>query len=183
MVMLLIGVLLGAGPLLLGGLLLRRFQWAREVRIVKCPETTKTVAIGLEPRRAMAPEVLGRRRLKVRRCTEWPARMACRQECLSEVERAPDDCRVASILRGWYADKRCAFCRAPLSPIGIATHKPAILSATGETFEWGAIKPETIHEVIATHRPVCWDCHVIETLSRTHRDRPVEGPAGPSREH
>ena len=68
-----------------------------------------------------------------------------------------------------------------LSPIGIAAHKPALLSDAGVTLEWAEIRPEQIHDVLSTHRPVCWDCHVIATLYRTHRNLIVERPAGAPR--
>ena len=180
MAMLAFGIVLGAALVLAAVIALRLIRF-RDVRVATCPEARDTVALRLDSWRATVGSIVGKSRLRVRSCTHWPERDACAQRCLAEVERAPDDCRVAVVLRQWYADKSCALCGKPVSPIGVATHKPALLDDGGETKDWAAIRPEKVHEVLATHRPVCWDCHVIESLYRQHRDLVVERPAEASR--
>ena len=35
---------------------------------------------------------------------------------------------------------------------------------------------ERLPEVLATHFPVCWDCHIVESVVREHADRVVVRP-------
>ena len=38
----------------------------------------------------------------------------------------------------------------------------------GVTVEWSDFRPEALPEVLATHWPVCWDCHIAETFRRKY---------------
>ena len=60
-----------------------------------------------------------------------------------------------------------------------ATHKPAFLSEERVTVGWEEIRAENLPVVMATHDPVCWDCHVIETIRRKYPDRIVYRPDRP----
>jgi hypothetical protein len=44
------------------------------------------------------------------------------------------------------------------------------------TFEWAQVRAEELPELLKTWLPVCWDCHMIESLYRNHPDLIVEGP-------
>jgi hypothetical protein len=106
----------------------------------------------------------------LRDCSRWPERQGCGQECLKQIELSPDGCLVRHILGGWYEGKNCAICRKPFGEINWADHKPALLSPHGKNVEWAEIRAETVPDVLATHAPVCWNCHIVRTFCQQHPD-------------
>ena len=80
------------------------------------------------------------------------------------------------ILTTWYAGKSCARCGKPVGEINWLAHKPALMSPERRTFEWAEVAPEQLPEVLATHRPVCWSCHLAEVFRREHPELVVERP-------
>ena len=74
----------------------------------------------------------------------------------------------------WYADKYCASCGKQFADIHWLDNKPALLSPEGKTVEWSEIPPENVPGVLATHFPVCWDCHITETFCREHPEMFVD---------
>ena len=85
-----------------------------------------------------------------------------------------------TILARWYAGKQCVFCRRDFGEIQWHDHKPALMGADEITREWTENPPETVPEVLASHRPVCWNCHVAETFRRVHAELVVERPPRPA---
>jgi hypothetical protein len=73
----------------------------------------------------------------------------------------------------WYAERSCVLCGRRLSPIDWHAHKPALMSPERVTREWAEIQAVDLPEVLRTHLPVCWDCHIIEQLCREHPQRVV----------
>lgn len=151
-------------------------KW-RGTRLITCPETRQPAAVGLDTKRAAATAVLGASRLGLKDCSLWPERQGCGQVCLRQIESAPAACLVRTILSRWYADKPCTFCGRPFGEIHWHDHKPGLLSPDGRTTGWGELRPEWIPAVLATHRPVCWDCHIAETFRRRFPERVVENPS------
>jgi hypothetical protein len=41
---------------------------------------------------------------------------------------------------------------------------------------WPDVAPETLPQVLATHKPVCFDCYVAETFRREHPELVVDNP-------
>ena len=66
------------------------FARSRAPRVLACPETGEQVRVGIHATRAALTSGLGRPRLRVRRCSLWPAWNRCAQSCLQlpEIERA-----------------------------------------------------------------------------------------------
>jgi hypothetical protein len=56
----------------------------------------------------------------------------------------------------------------------VLEHQPALLDDTGQTIELADLAPETIPAVLASHYPVCWDCHIMESFIRKYPDRVVD---------
>jgi hypothetical protein len=65
-------------------------------------------------------------------------------------------------------------CGSKLREAHVLDHKPALLDDNGQTIELADVVPETIPDVLATHYPVCWDCHIIESFTRKHPDLIVD---------
>jgi hypothetical protein len=134
--------------------------------VVTCPETRAPVAVEVDARHAAAAAALGRAGLRLSSCSRWPQRQGCGQECLRQVEAAPADCLVRTILGKWYAGKSCALCGKSVGERHWLEHKPALLSPEGRTLEWGEIAPEKLPDVLTTHRPVCRNCHDAAAFRR-----------------
>lgn len=78
-----------------------------------------------------------------------------------------------SLLVEFFADKACVLCSQELS-VEPGQHRRALLSPEGMTLEWADLRVEEIPDVRDTHQPLCWDCHVIETLYRMHAGQVTE---------
>lgn len=97
------------------------------------------------------------------------------------LQETPDDCLVHSLLAEWTAGKACALCNKELA-VDPGLHRPALMSPERVTFEGTDLRVEDLAEIFATHQPICWDCHIIETLYRMHPDLITERePHKPSR--
>lgn len=184
-------LVLGVAALVgLGGLFLfvRRLvaTWLayRGTRIVVCPETREMVAVEVDARHAALSAPQGRPQLRLESCTRWPERRECGQECLGQVESAPEACLLRSILNDWYEGKACVFCGREFKAVEWHDHKPALLSPEGALVDWAAFRPEQVIDVLARHRPVCWNCRVSEGFRREHpelvTDRPPQMGPPPS---
>jgi hypothetical protein len=172
-----VGALVGLGVLcLLGRRVLRAWMRYRGTRIVVCPESLEMVAVEVDAGHAAATAPQGRPQLRLEACTRWPERAGCGQECLGQIESAPEACLLRNILADWYGGKSCAMCGRVFGPIRWHDHAPALLSPGGATVEWSAFAPEQVVDVLASHEPVCWDCHVVETFRHEHPELVTERP-------
>jgi hypothetical protein len=148
----------------------------RGTRLVTCPETRETVAVEIAAGQAALTSLTGDARFRLTDCTRWPERQGCDRACLDQVEAAPRDCLVRTILAHWYEGKRCGICRVDLSATNWPAHRPALLGPDGTSAEWQDFAPERIPEILATHAPLCFDCHVAESFRRLHPDLVTDRP-------
>lgn len=160
--------------LVAGGRALLGFLRFRGTRIITCPETRQPAAVKVDLGHVAETASLGTPHLRLSDCSRWPEREDCGQECLGQIEVAPHDCLVRIILVRWYEGKKCVLCGTPLSEIHWHDRKPALLTPDDKTVDWSEIPPEKIPQALKTHRPVCWDCHVAETLRRMYPDLVIE---------
>jgi hypothetical protein len=152
----------------------RTFARYRGNRVISCPETRKPAAIKVDAVHAAMTAAIKHPDLRLRSCSRWPEREDCGQECLLQVQLSPEDCLIRNILTGWYAGKNCVSCGNKIGEIRWSDHKPALLSPEGKTVEWQEIAPENVPTVLATHFPVCWDCHITESFCREHPEMIVD---------
>ncbi len=142
----------------------------RGTRVIICPETRRPAAVEVDTRHAEWSSLAGQTDLRLKNCTRWPEKKDCGQECLLQIELAPEECLARNILTRWYDQKKCVYCARPFEDIDWAAHKPALMGPDRKTVEWSEIPPETIPDVLKTHLPVCWSCHIMETFRREHAD-------------
>lgn len=83
---------------------------------------------------------------------------------------------VRRILSKWYGGKFCVHCGRDLSEIDWLEHKPALMSPECRTVELRQVAAERLPEVLKTHCPVCWNCHIAETFRRMYPDLVVNRP-------
>jgi hypothetical protein len=144
-------------------------KW-RGKRLITCPETGQCAAVEVDAGRA----VLGAPSLRLKECSRWPEKRDCGQECLRQIETAPDACLLRSILANWYAERECVYCGRKMDKINWLEHSPALLAPDGTSREWSEFKAETIPSVLATHQAVCWNCYVAESFRAAHPELVVE---------
>jgi ribosomal protein L34E len=149
----------------------RRYLAARGARLVECPENQQTAAVKV----ASAWAALGGD-WRLADCSRWPEQRSCGREALAQIEESPEDCLVRSFVTKWYEDKSCAVCGKPLGAIDWHERKPAVMDQQGRARPWPEVKPEALPQVLATHRPVCFDCYVAETFRREHPELVIDNP-------
>lgn len=146
----------------------------RGKRVIICPETRKPAAVEVDAGHAALTAAVSHPDLRLKSCTRWPEREDCGQECLLQIELSPEGCLVRNILTDWYRGKNCVSCGKEFGEVHWLDHTPALLSPDGKTVEWREVPPEEVPGVLATHFPVCWDCHITETFCREHPDMIVD---------
>jgi hypothetical protein len=151
--------LLGLGLQRVGGTFFRY----RGKRVITCPQTKQPAAVELAAMHAALTAVFRHPALQLRECSRWPERRNCGQECLKQIEAAPDDCLVRTILTKWCQGKSCTYCGKPLGEINWKQHKPGLVSPELQIFEWKNIRPETVPYALEAYSPVCWNCYIAET--------------------
>lgn len=149
----------------------RRYLKIRGERLVECPENQHAAAVNV----SSAWAALGGN-WRLADCSRWPEQRACGRECLAQIEKSPEDCLVRNVVSTWYQDKDCAVCGKPLGDIDWHERKPAIMDAQGIARPWPDVAAETLPEVLASSRPVCFDCYVAETFRREHPELVIDNP-------
>jgi len=173
-------VLVGLGALYVFG---RRLATAwlkyRGARVVVCPESRELVAVEVDAGHAALTASQGRIDLRLEACTRWPKILGCDQECLGQIESAPEMCLLRNILGDWYQGKRCALCGRAFHPVRWHDHCPGLRAPDGAVRGWDAFRPEQVLDVLATHAPVCWNCRVAESFRREHPELVTDRPPRP----
>lgn len=146
----------------------------RGTRVITCPETRRPAGVEVDVTHAALTAAIAYPDLRLRSCSRWPERKDCGQECLLQVELGPQDCLLRNILINWYADKHCVSCGRLFGEIHLYDHKPALLSPEGKTVTWSEVPPERVPDVLTTHFPICWDCHILQTFEREYPDMIVD---------
>ena len=147
----------------------------RGKRVITCPETRTPVGVNVDVKHAASTAVFSRRPdLRLTSCSRWPERQDCDQDCVLQVRMAPKDTLVRTILTQYYKGKKCVFCGSAFAEVHLFDHKPALLNLEGITVESTEVSPERLPDVLATHKPVCWNCHVSETFRREFSDIVVD---------
>jgi hypothetical protein len=147
---------------------------SRGTRVVTCPETKTTTAVALDAGRAALTAGLPEPELRVTSCTHWPERRDCGQRCLAEIRSAPEGCLARAMLANWYRGRSCVTCGRALGEIDWMERRPALMSPERRTVEWHEVPAEGLPEVLSTHLPVCWSCHIAESFRREHPDLVVD---------
>lgn len=177
------GLLIAAAAALIVVLLVlrlaRTYFHMRGARVVTCPENQHKAGVELDARAAAFSGVLHAPALRLRSCTRWPEKQDCGQECLRQVAAAGEDCLLRNMLAAWYQGKSCALCDRPFGEIDWASRKPGLMTPEGSFTGWEQVDPGQIDEVLATHRPVCFACHVANAFAKEHPELIVDRSARP----
>ncbi len=151
----------------------------RGTRVVVCPENHATAAVEVDAGQAAVSAVMGSKDLALQACSRWPEKEDCGQECLGQIEVAPEDTLVTSVLKRWYDDRRCTVCQQPIE-FHALEHRPALIDLSRPdhpTIEWTDLDPTLLPDRLKTLAPVCWSCHVAARFRRLHPDLVVDRPS------
>jgi hypothetical protein len=151
----------------------------RGTRVVVCPENRQIVSVEVDAPHAARSVSSGHLELRLDTCTRWPEKAGCGQECLGQIEWAPEACLLRNILGDWYQGKRCAFCDRAFHDLHWHDRKPGLRAPDGSIRGWDDFRPEQVIDVLATHAPVCWDCRVAEGFRREHPELLTDRPQRP----
>ncbi len=150
-------------------------------RLVTCPETQIPEAVNVDARDAALGVFLNEPTVRLRQCSRWPERQECGQECLQEIEADSEKCLVWNIVSKWYEGKACAYCGKRFGPLHRIDHAPALLGPDSKTTEWKSVQPEQLPAIFASHKPVCWNCHVTESFRSLHPELVTDRAREPRR--
>ena len=169
----------------------RQFLKYRGDRVITCPENQRPAGVRVDASHVLLTTLFSNRAkrapfaregkpdLRLKSCSRWPERQDCGQQCLAQIEASPEDCLVRHILTQWYHGKNCALCGKPIGEINWADHKPALLNPQHHTVQWRDVPAQDVPGVLASHQPVCWNCHIVNTMVTDHpemivnRSRPI----------
>lgn len=155
-------------------LALNAYLTYRGTCVVTCPETHQRVPVKVDTTYAAMTNAIGILDLRLKACSLWPEHHGCGQECLRQIEAAPEECLVRTLISRWYAGKSCVCCGKRLGDINWMEHKPGLLDTQGKTLGWHEIQPDRLPELLTMGRPVCWDCYIAESFRQHFPDLVVE---------
>ena len=156
--------------------LVRSSSRYRGRRIVTCPETKKPAIVEVDSLHASLTSTVSLPDIRLKDCSRWPIKGQCGQECLTDLDAAPERCLVSGVLMGWYRDKNCVYCRKAVTEVHWLDHRPALLNPAGKLMGWNEVHLDDLQQVLATHSPVCWDCYIAQTFRLDHPDLVVVRP-------
>ena len=174
---LLIAILILAAALWLGiRWLVRSLSNYRGSHVVTCPETKRPAIVKVDSLHASLTTMARLPDIRLKDCSRWPIRQQCGQECLMELDVAPENCLVSGVLMRWYRARNCVYCKKGFPELNWLDHRPALLSPEGRLRGWNEISLEKLPDVLETHSAVCWDCFIAQTFRRDHPDLVVFRP-------
>jgi len=172
----LIAMIILAAALWLGIRVVRSSSRFRGSRIVTCPETNKPTIVEVDALHASLTSAVGLPDIRLKDCSRWPIKEQCGQECLMDLDVAPEGCLVSGVLMRWYRDKNCVYCRKAFPELHWVDHRPALLSADGKLLAWNEVQLDQLRNVLESYAPVCWDCYIAQTFRHDHPDLVVMRP-------
>jgi hypothetical protein len=145
-------------------------------RVITCPESRTTEVVRVDAAHSAWTDLRGKKDLRLEACSRWPERKDCGQECLGQIECAPDGCLVRERLEAWYRDTECALCKMSIGQIHWFDYRPGVLTPERHALSWEEIPPKDLPVALATDQPICSDCLVAESFREKFPDRVIDDP-------
>jgi hypothetical protein len=136
-------------------------------RVVTCPENQMHAGVKVDALHAGGA-------LRLRACSRWPEKAGCGQECLRQIEAAPEGCLVRTIADQWYSGRSCVSCGRPIGPVQWGPSQPALMSVDKRSVEWKEVPADHLFETLEVSAPLCFACHLANTLVREHPELAIE---------
>ena len=145
-------------------------------RVITCPETRSTAVVRLDAGHAAWTDLQGEKNFRLEACSRWPERADCGQECLGQIECAPDGCLVRERLAAWYHGARCVLCGLLIGPLHWYEYRPGLLTPERRAISWEDIRSGDLSASLAADRPICSDCLLAESFREEFPDRVLDDP-------
>lgn len=145
-------------------------------RVVTCPDTEHPASVEVDALHTALTSAIGFPDIRLQNCSRWPVKKDCGQECLLDLDVAPDECLVRGVLMKWYRGKKCVSCKTTFGDLHVTDHKPALRNADGELLVWSQVSLAGIGNVIQTHQPICWNCYIAQSFVKDHPELVVYRP-------
>lgn len=146
----------------------------RGKRVIQCPENRRPAGVVVDASHAAITSLGKGPDLRLSQCSRWPERAGCGQQCLSQIQAAPEDCLVRNIIAKWYRGKTCGACGRQIGEIDWAGSPPGVLLASGLTMEWTQVPADKLDETLASARAICFPCNTARTLVREHPELAID---------
>ena len=156
--------------------LVRAYSRYRGTRTVTCPETGRPAIVEVDALHASLTSIVGLPHIRLENCWHWPLKEECGQECLADLDVAPDECLISGVLMRWYRGKKCVYCGKPFEELHWIDHHPALQSPGGQLIGWGEVHMDNLWNVLETYLPVCWNCYIAQKFRLDHPDLVVYRP-------
>jgi hypothetical protein len=150
--------------------LIRSSSKYRDTRIIACPETGRPAVVEVDSLHASLTASVGLPDLRLQQCSRWPLKQECGQECLADLDVAPEQCLVSGVLTRWYCGRECVYCNRTFHQLHWLDHQPALQSPAKELVVWRQVHLNNLLEVLKTHKPVCWNCFIAQKFRLDHPD-------------
>jgi len=154
----------------------RAYVRYRDSRLIICPENGEAAMVEVDAVHAALTSALGQPDIRLQNCWRWPIHRGCGQECLVQLDVAPAECLARGVLMRSYEFKSCHYCGRPFEQVHLLDHKPALLSPEGKLVDWNEAAMKDLQIVLATYKPVCWDCYIAQSFVRDHPELVVYRP-------
>ena len=146
----------------------RAYYRYRDSRIIICPDSKEQAMVEVDAVHAALTSVLGQPDIRLQNCWRWPLHENCGQECLAQLDVAPEECLVRGALMRWYDFKSCFYCGRPFHQIHLLEHKPALRTPEGKLLEWRDVPLKNLQAALGSYLPVCWDCYIAQSFLHEH---------------
>lgn len=156
--------------------LVRSYSKYGSTHIVTCPETKKPAIVKVDALHASLTSTVGLPDIRLQDCSRWPIKAQCGQECLKDLDVAPDSCLVSGVLMRWYRGKNCVSCRTAFSEVSWLDHRPALVSPEGKLVTWNQVDLDQLTDIMETHSPICWNCYIAQEFRLEHPELVVLRP-------
>jgi len=155
----------------------RAYVRFRDSRLIICPQNGEATIVEVDAVHAALTSPLGQPDIRLQNCGRWPIHQACGQECLLQLDVAPPECLIRSVLMRWYEAKACIYCGKHFEQIHLLEHKPALQSLDGQLLDWGKLRATDFQTEMNNYKPVCWDCYIAQSFVRDHPELVVYRPS------
>ena len=142
--------------------------------VITCPENQRPAGVSVDARHAAAASLGGKPEFHLTHCSRWPENAGCGRECLRQIETSPENCLLHNILVAWYAGKNCAWCGRSIGDIRVTERRPTVLLPDQSSAEWQQIPAERLPETLKTALPLCFGCHIANTMRGEHPELVID---------
>lgn len=140
---------------------------------VTCPDSGQPADVEVDRKFAFWTAFRGQEHWRLQACSRWPEKGDCGQECLQQLEPAPEN--IDRLLGKLYEGESCAICQRALTPSDWRWSRMAVLDPDQKLVELRQIPLRELQAALENMRPLCWNCHQEERARQAVPPRLLKG--------